>query len=54
MNLIKYFTLNEPEFLRPIQDHPLLEEGKRKEMLHYLNGFFRQLDKTKGLLAELK
>lgn len=54
MDLIKYFTLNEAKLLQPIQDHPLLEEGKRKEMLNYLKGFFRQLDKTKGLLAELK
>ena len=54
MDLIKYFSLNEAKLLQPIQDHPLLEEGKRKEMLNYLKGFFRQLDKTKGLLAELK
>ncbi|PHN00640.1 hypothetical protein [Flavilitoribacter nigricans] len=54
LDLIQFFSTREAELLQPVQTHPLLEKGKQKEMLNYLEGFFRQLDKTKGLVAELK
>lgn len=54
LQLINTFAGKEAMLLAPIETHPLLEEGKRKEMLRYLGSFFRQLDKTKGMLAELK
>lgn len=54
LELIKRFREKESELLQPVQDHPLLEDGKRKEMIRYLSSFFRLLDKTKGLVAELK
>lgn len=54
LELISFFGGKENILLQPIQNHPLLDDGKRKEMLRYLHGFFRQLDKTKGLVAELK
>lgn len=53
LELIETFADKETVLLEPIQTYPLLSEGKRKEMLHYLDGFFRQLEKTKGMVWEL-
>lgn len=54
LELIKFFRKKEADLLQPVQNHPLLDDGKRKQMIRYLSSFFRLLDKTKGLVAELK
>lgn len=52
--LIEYFTEKEAAILAPIEAHPLLEDWKRKRMTRYLEGFFKQLNKSKSMVAELK
>ena len=52
--LIDAFGAKEEALLQPIKDNPMLTEGKRKEMLRFLDGFFKLLKKTKSLVWELK
>lgn len=54
LELIETFGSKKEDILEPIMIEPLLEEGQRKKMLRYLEGFFKQLGKTKGMISELK
>lgn len=54
LELIEDFAALENGILATVNDSAFLSENKKKEMLSYLESFFKLLDKTKGVVAELK
>lgn len=51
--LIDEFSKKEEVVLRTVETYPLLDSGSRKDMMSYLEGFFKQLERAKGVISDL-
>jgi hypothetical protein len=49
-NALKEFSDKKEEFFRVINEFPYLKERSKKEMIHYLNGFFKEFDKRNTIV----
>lgn len=54
LGLVQEFAMKEAAIMEIINTHPTLKESKKREMTSYLEGFFKLLDKTKGVVADLR
>lgn len=54
LELIEVFAAKEAVIMETIKSNPHLKESKQREMLSYLEGFFKMLDKTKRVVADLR
>jgi len=52
-NALKEFSDKKEEFFRVINEFPYLKEKSKKEMIHYLNGFFKEFDKRNTIVYQL-
>jgi len=52
-NALKEFSDKKEEFFRVINEFPYLKESSKKEMIHYLNEFYKEFDKRNTIVYQL-